>query len=274
MHRRVLPWLASVLLVCGCATLRGRPQVPRVTPAAPLSAEELLSAVESRSTAIRSFRALAEMRYVGPRGQLGVREVVVVERPNHLRLEMMSAFGVALQIATDGERLCAYHRGDQAYYRGRATTQNLARFIRVDLAVEDVVDLLIGIPPRRSRIGQPTLAFEPPLALWRVTTALAEHRSLTLWFDPDSMLPTRALELDGRGGTRYGARYADYTTLSGIAMPTTVRFELPEQAAQVDLRYSDVSLNPDLAAGLFCFDPPPGAKVVDLDQLPPDETPG
>ena len=206
------------------------------------------------------------MRYVGPNDSLAAKQVVVAERPNRLRIEVMSAFGVSLQMASDGVRLSAYHRGEQTYYRGRATRQNLARFTRLDLALPDIVDLVMGLPPHGPRIGHPTFAFEPPLALWRVTTALADHGAFTLWFDPDRLLPTRALAVHPDGKIAYDARFADYRPASGVEIPRTVRFDLPEQDTKVELKYSDVSLNVEVSPRLFYFDPPPGAKIVDLDE--------
>jgi Domain of unknown function (DUF4292) len=254
----------------GCAALSGQP--PPVTaeaPIKPVSAETLLADLDTRSAAIHSFRALAEMRYVGPSDKLAAKEVIVVERPNRLRIEMMSAFGVALQIASDGEQVSAYHRGEQTYYHGRATIENLVRFTRLDLTLPEIVDLVMGLPPHAARIGRPTFAFERPLSLWRVTTALADHGAFTVWFDPERLLPARAIEVDPGGQIAYDATFADYRPVSGVEVPRTVRFDLPEQDRKIELKYSDVSLNAELAPGLFFFPPPPGAKIVDLDAPPP-----
>lgn len=266
--RALIASLVAAAVIGGCAARRP-PSPPRAAvPPSEVSAEALLAKLDARSKAIHSFRALAEMRYVGEREKLAVREVVVVERPDRLRIEMMSAFGVALQIASDGERVCAYHRGDQTFYHGRATIENLARFTRLELAVHDIADLLIGIPPRRERTGRPTLSFERPQGLWRVSTQLAGGDTQTLWFEPEGLLPVRASEVDSAGNTKYLATYADYTTVSNVDVPDRIRFDLPGQGAQVELRYSERTLNGESDPGLFCFDPPAGSKVVDLDALP------
>lgn len=223
--------------------------------------------MDERAAALHSFRALADMHYVGPSDRIAVKEVVAVERPDHLRIEMMSAFGVALQIASDGDRLSAYHRGERTYYKGRATPDNLARFTHLELALGDIARLLIGLPPARQRIGRPLMAFEKPQGLWRVSTAIAGGGLQTVWFDPDTLLPVRAEETDSNGIVQYSARYASYTNVAGIDVPSEVRFEVPQQSAKIDLRYSDISLNAELSKNLFAFDPPPGARIVDLDAI-------
>jgi outer membrane lipoprotein-sorting protein len=266
LARRLSP-LPIVALLAGCTVLRARPVPPRTVPPSAVSAEGLLATVDERSASLHSFRALADMHYVGPKDKLAVKEIVAVERPDRLHIEMMSAFGVALQIASDGERLSAYHRGERTYYRGKATADNLARFTRLELDLRDVADLLIGLPPGRQRVGRPSIAFEPPQGFWRVTTALVDGGSQTMWFDPDTLFALRAEEADRRGNVLYRATYASYTTVSGMSVPSEVRFEVPEQSAKIDLRYSDISLNGRLSPELFSFAPPPGAKVVDLDEV-------
>ena len=80
-------------------------------------------------------------------------------------------------------------------------------------------------------------------------------------------MPVRATETSAAGAVRYIAKYGNYGLVSGVPMPAAVRFEVPAQEAKIDLRYSDVSLNATLSAGLFSFDAPDGSKIVDLDTV-------
>jgi outer membrane lipoprotein-sorting protein len=261
--RRSVAVFAAVLLG-GCALVTRRPTVP---PPLAVSAERLLASIDERAAALHTFRALAQMHYVGPKESLAVKEVVALERPDHLRIEMMSPFGVALQIASNGQRLFAYHHGEHTFYGGRASAENLARFTRFDLELAEVIDLLVGLPPARERRGGAAIAFERPQGWWKVTSGLARGGTLVVWFDPDTLLATRAHEIAADGTVRYVAQYAQYEFASGIQLPREVRFEVPAQQAKVDLRYSNVSVNTELAATLFAFDPPPASKIVDLDSL-------
>jgi outer membrane lipoprotein-sorting protein len=270
---RPLLAVGALLLIGGCA-LRARPAPSPSIPPTEVSAERLLASIDDRAAALRTFRALAQMHYVGPKESLAVKEVVAVQRPDRLRIEMMSAFGVALQITSDGQRLCAYHRGDRTFYRGRASADNLARFTRLDLGLSDMVDLLVGLPPARERRGRPSIAFERPQGWWRVSSGLTNGGTLDVWFDPDSVLPVRASETDAQGSVRYVAGYAQFQTFAGLAMPTEVRFEIPDQHSKIELRYSNVSVNTELSPALFSFEAPVGSKIVDLDALASDPAEG
>ncbi len=232
-----------------------------------LSAEELLGRLARHADEIRSVRAYAEMEYRGPKDKLHVNEVIVVERPDHLRIEMLSTFGVALQITTDGQMLRAYHRGDKTFYSGGATGENLARFTRLELGVRDIADLLVGLPPRRERRGPSGIAFDEEAGLWRLSSPLEGGDTLDVWLDPEDFLPKRVEEISRDGARLYTASFANHQSAGGVAVPTEIRLELPEQQAGITLRYSNVGVNQPLAASLFHFEAPEGAKRVDLDRL-------
>jgi outer membrane lipoprotein-sorting protein len=256
---------AAACAFAGCATLRARlPTATSIEPSA-VSADDLLRIVDERSASLHTFRALAQMHYVGPKDSLAVKQIVVVARPNRLRIEMMSAFGVVLQVASDGEVISAYHRGERTFYHGRATAENLSRFTRLALDLRDIADLLVGLPPERTRVGHPSLTFERPLGWWKVSTALEGGGTLAIWFEPDSLLPVRALEADAQGTALYIASYEAYSQVAGRQIASDVRFEAPAEGTKIDLRYSNITVNAELPASLFSFEAPAGSKVVDLD---------
>ncbi|MGH7820248.1 MAG: LolA family protein, partial [Candidatus Binatia bacterium] len=224
---------------------------PQPPIAGTVRSRDLLARLEARYRAVRSFRALADMQYRDPSERIQVREVIVVERPDRLRIEMISAFGVALQITSDGERLRAYHRGERTFYSGEATAVNLARFTRLPLDLREIADLLVGLPPRRDRGGAVRTAFEEPTRLWRLTAPLADRGLQILWFDHDRLLPVRTEEVDSNGERRYLTAYSEYREVDGIAVPHGIELDIPAQDAVVRLRYSEVTLNEPAADDLF-----------------------
>jgi outer membrane lipoprotein-sorting protein len=261
-------WLLCFALgaaLTGCVP--GRRVAPLLPlPGPPPSPEALLRKLEERSAALHSFRALAELDYVGPKGKAHVREVVLVERPDHLRIEMMSAFGVALQVTSDGKQIYAYHRGEKTFYRGKASVENLARFTRLDLDLREIADLLVGLPPGRHRLKELTISPDEASRSWRVSGLLPDGGAFLVWFGADDLLPARAEEFDREGNQIYTAIYSGYIEVGGIAIPQQIEFEAAAEQAKIKLTYSTVSVNEPLAKDLFRFDPPPGSKQVDLDR--------
>src|SRR5206468_88266 len=80
-----------------------------------------------------------------------------VRRPSSVRIDVLSPFGLALAVGTDGGLLWAYPAGQGTRYEGAATPANLARFLGTPATVADVVDVLLGTAPRRTPAGPSTL---------------------------------------------------------------------------------------------------------------------
>src|SRR5579883_2643776 len=140
MPRRLLPaWAVGVVLVGGCA-LRG----PRVA-VRPATVDELLGAITARRAALASLRARAQVRTGLAR--LWTREAIVVQRPNAVRIDVLSPFGLTLALGTDGTVLWAYPPAEGTRYEGPATPANLARFLGTPVAVGDLAAILLGLPP-------------------------------------------------------------------------------------------------------------------------------
>src|SRR5262245_32752525 len=138
--------LALTGLSIGCSA-RSRPLVapPAVLP----SAGDLESALTARRDAVRSLRALARLKYRDPTESNTSREAIVVARPDRLRIEVLSLFGSVFVLTTDAGALTAYARQEDTLYRGQASPENLWRYARLWLPVADLVDLVLGTPPRR-----------------------------------------------------------------------------------------------------------------------------
>lgn len=238
---------------------------PRPPIADSIGAGTLLARLEQREEEIRTLRGLATMRYESPTERVQVQEVVVVERPDRLRLEMISTFGLALQIASDGTRLRAFHRADRTFYEGEATTRNLGRFTRVALRLDEITDVLVGLPPVRDRthLGDPV--WEPETGLWRLAVPLGAKGRQILWFEGESLLPARTEEVDAAGVRRYLIAFRDYREVAGVLLAHEILLEIPSEEARITMAYSEMSLNRPVEETLFTFEPPAGARVVSLD---------
>src|SRR5689334_21486946 len=92
-------WSVAVLLLGGCALHR-----PRVLRR--VGAGELLDGLAARRAAVTSLRGRARLRS-GLSG-LWTREAIVVRRPDDVRLDVLSPFGLALAVGVRADLLWAY----------------------------------------------------------------------------------------------------------------------------------------------------------------------
>jgi outer membrane lipoprotein-sorting protein len=258
-----------VSLIAGCGLWKQPAATPVVRPPrAQVSPRALLASLERRRAQLHSVRALADMRYRAPKQNLHVSEVIVVERPDRLRIEVLSTFGMTMQITSDGRVLRAYFRGERTFYRGRASSENLVRFTRLDLEVRDVIDLLAGLPPARDVAAPMAISFED--GRWRLEAPLASGGGTqVLWFEPATLLPAGADLLGRDGHAIYRAKFSAYRASGGVTVPRRISIELPPHEASLELEYSSVTANRDFPDDLFTFESPAGAKLVDLDAPAP-----
>src|SRR5581483_722445 len=100
----LLAGLAFAVAVGGCALHRPR-------PLRPTTADELIAGLAARRSAVGSLRASGRLR-TGLSG-LWTREAILVRRPDALRIDVLSPFGLALAVGVHGPVMWAYPaRGD------------------------------------------------------------------------------------------------------------------------------------------------------------------
>ncbi|MEO1421083.1 MAG: hypothetical protein AAFU66_09045, partial [Pseudomonadota bacterium] len=95
-----------------------------------------------------SLRAVAQIVRRGgglrQRGQL----LMLLERPDHVRMDLMSPFGPIATLTTDGRRFSLFDRRKGAFFEGGSCPANIARLLGVGLTDDEVVRLLLALPIR------------------------------------------------------------------------------------------------------------------------------
>lgn len=252
---RVLPrpgiWLVGALVLCGCTA-----RLPRVLR--PAGAGELLDGLAARRMAVTSLRGQARLRS-GLSG-LWTREAILVLRPDGVRIDVLSPFGLALAVGVRGDLLWAYPPARATRYEGPATPANLVRFLGAPVTVGDVVDLLLGVPPARTPVAAPSVTTTRE-GEYRVTVPLAAGEQ-TIWFGGEPPVVLRADETrDGR--SVFHAVFDEYRD----GFPHVVDVAA-EGGSAARLAYESVELNAAVAPQVFA--PPPAARVLPLDAVPPE----
>jgi hypothetical protein len=183
------------------------------------------------------------------------RQALLVRRPDEVRMDVLSPFGLALALGTQSQVLWAYSPSEQARYEGEASPLNLARFLGAPVSVADLVDILLGLPPARVVTGAPTLERAPD------GTAL-----VTLPFDGGSQrLSFDAATLDLKGAEE---RRGDVVALTVAfddyrdGFPTSLDVSAPLVGSSARLAYDSVERNVPLDGALFA--PPSAPRVLPL----------
>ncbi|MBP1686172.1 MAG: hypothetical protein H6Q33_2315 [Deltaproteobacteria bacterium] len=252
--------VALGIVSAGCASLR-RPSTP-LPPARLPSAAELETVLANRRETVRSLRALSRLRYRDADQSTSARQVLIVARPDRLRVEVTSLFGAVFVLTADDGALTAYK--DNTFYRGEASPENLRRYIHIGLPVRELVDIVLGTPP--PRLGRHSaVSFDPQAGAVRLWQDLA-HGALLVWFS-EADLPVAAEERGVDGQPQWRATFGDYEQRNGCPVATRIGLEVPLAHRSLQMTLEDVDLNPVLDRSVFALQTPPGSKVVSLDAI-------
>jgi hypothetical protein len=242
--------LVAAVLVAGCVPRRPAP------PLRPMTAEGLLSALAARRNAVTSVRARARVR--SRLTAVGSRQALLVRRPEAVRIDVLHPFGLALALGAQDGLLWAYRPDEATRYQSAATAENLRRLLGTPVAVPDVVDVLLGVPPARSVAGTPSLA----------TTATGEYRLTlpipggvqTLRFAGDTLDVLGAEEVRA-DGTVLRVVFGDYRD----GFPHAIAVASPTTDGEMALALDAVEPNAVIDPALFA--PPPAPRVRPLEGL-------
>ncbi|MCW5889611.1 MAG: hypothetical protein KIT14_03580 [bacterium] len=251
---RAVGLVAMAALVGGCTLFRPLPSRVQAT-----SAPALLESLAARRAATTSLRARARVKA----GLAGVwtREAVLVRRPESVRMDVMSPFGLALAVGTDGPLLWVYPPSRGVRYDGEASPANLARFLGAPVTVPDLVDILLGVAPAREPIAEPRLALRGDE--YAVTLDFADGVQ-TLWFSGATLDLVRAEEAR-EGVVSMQLAFGDHRD----GFPHTIEVAAPLSGATASLAYDQIERNAEIDANLFA--PPVVPAVQPLDGV---ATPG
>jgi hypothetical protein len=237
-----------MVVLAGCPAF-----APKLGPALETNADELVSGIEARRASVTSLRA--RMRVRSGLAGMWVRQAVLVQRPTSIRIDVLSPFGLALALGTEGRMLWAFPPQQGIRYEGPATPANFARLFGTPLGVADLVDVLLGVPPARMAIERPALdrsGDEYVLTIRYRGGAQLVHYAI------DTLQITR-IEERRDGAPPIEVAFGDYR--DGFARTLDLKGETGVTAS---IAFDDVERNATIAA--TAFDPPTASRVLPLDR--------
>lgn len=245
--------------LAGCSTTRP-PLLSGNLPDERRPIAELVQSLAKRNTDLKSLRSLAAVNYAGPDGKHSFQEIVVVRRPNRLRLETLYPLGVLLVVTASPDEIAAFPTREGVFYRGKSTRDNLWRFTQIPLSVDETASLLMGLPPAA------------PKGEWRyegpsIARDLGDGWKEAVTFHPAKPLPIRWQLFNPAGKVELNAEFGDYADTAAGPFSMRMALESPGRQMRLEITYDEPELNVDLATGLFMQKKPDNAREVALDSI-------
>ena len=229
--------------------------------------DQLLESWAERSSQRQRLRGVARLAVDGHDGsvQLRGKQLVVLERPSRLRVEILGFLNQSLAvIATDGEGFEVYRADGQSYETGEVDEHLLWKEAGIDLSPDEAVAVLLGVP-----ISEPLPA--PASAVrdadGRIRIDLADARGVVVQrvtFDPAGQL--RVFEvLDDSGAVAWAAQFDAYRDVGGSPFAHSVEVDVRSGMTHAEISFRNVELNPDLPPEMFRLFPPGGGGPPSVD---------
>jgi hypothetical protein len=246
------PWRlvpAVALLAAACATPAPAPPPPAA--AADLRPATLLATVARTAAARHALRAVARLALDGPGGSASARQILLVERPARLRVEVLGLLDQTVAVlTTDGARYQLYRAQDRSITQGPVAPSLLWQVAGLAVTPEEAVALLLGAPslPADARLAGGTYPVSGGARL--VVGRPGEAARLRLVFDAAGRL-TGWARLDPAGTPLQEARWSDYRALGDGVFPYEVEIVDHVSGTRAEIHYQQVELDPELPAALF-----------------------
>jgi hypothetical protein len=251
------------MLPAGCSLL-APPPAPTPPPVAPEASQfqHWTDALIERARRLEGMQADAVMDYSGGSQHVKVREEFAIKRPASLRVQALTPFGVAAVVAANGSTVTIYQPSDNTFYRGAATADTLDRFARIPLAPEQAVKLLMGLLPEdESYFAKPaSVRTEGDLTIGTYELPGGEADELGFADGQLRLVRTRG------SGVNYQVTYSDYHDVGGLAFAHGLDARFLNTGTHLNVKYSNVIVNPTISDSEFVLVPQGTARVIDLDQ--------
>ena len=239
---------SGLALALACATARA--PAPAPLPASDPRPAALLASVTRDAATRRSLRGVARLAIDGPAGAGRAKQILVLERPARLRVEVLGLLDQTLAVlVTDGARYRVARSQDRSVEAGPVYDALLRDVAGLAVTPEQAVGVLLGAP------------FSSDARLERAAQLPGD--ALRLELRRDGALEREQLDCDAAGNVQrwallgadgdllLEARYGDRRPLGGVAFAHEVELRDLRADASVRIVWSRVELDPVLPPELF-----------------------
>lgn len=257
--------VVTALTMVGCATV-GQ-QIPPLSeldlgqpPAAGWTADKLVGILANRDEQFQSLRSLASIYYRGPEASQKFQEAILVQRPDKVRLETLTLLGAVLIVTVNGDQIAGLHPREGLYLRGKSSKENLYRYTRIPLELNEMTRLLIGLPPVATADN------------WRMA-GNSLYRELKgsgkeiVVFDLTQDVPIQWYRLGSDGSPELRAAFGDFSATPAGLFPSRITLEAPDQKRSLEIVYQEPEVNVEIVASFFSQEKPANAQEVPIEAL-------
>lgn len=185
--------------------------------------------------------------------------LLFLQRPNKAQVQALSpTLDLLALLSTDGERFTSFERGGKQCLVGPACPANLSRLVPIALPADQLVGVLVGLPPLYSA-PERTLTWDSERGLYRVRIGHSSGQHQDVYIEP------RTFRYAGAVWFRGTARLASvqYAGRKG-SLPEVLRLQSSRPKTDLTLTWREPDTEEAPDADTFSVSCPDGMPVVEL----------
>ncbi len=257
------PFLAAglvfLLLLGGCAT--GKTVAPLEPKGFP-SPQAALAAIKPPDNMDTLYRMTAKVSILSPQGKLNFRLAIIMQSPDKLRIESIPILGPPdFFLAAQKGHFKVYLPGTQEFITGKATPDNLVRFLPLSWSADRWMAILRGHGPDISPESI-NLRGKMEDLLYRVDVLARDSIRESIWINPERNRLEKA-ELLISEGLKETVIFTAFRQINGRDFPGHIRIE-SEEGKTIGIMYETIEAATEIPDDLFLLLPPTDASMTSL----------
>lgn len=225
--------------------------LPPETPISTAEVDPLLEELERKESSVARYQAVLKVRGKGPEGRFNATQILVFERPDRMRVELLGAFGstrwttVAL-----GEEIVVYIPSRRQFLKETDVARVVGVLLGVTLGTEEIMAMLSGTGlPIRGR---------------RASRAFRRGETIRIELEEGS-LEVEEGQVQVAAGLHYRVSYPTRWKALGRQVPDRINLETAD--LQASLKIEDLDVNIPLKPEVFFLALPDDAQRLELHQI-------
>lgn len=256
-YRSVTFCFAAMVLVLGlsCAKHPGPIEKPES-----ISTEELVTRLKARSSFFQAYQAKLQITGQSPKGSFRFQAAIAAKHPDALRLEAFTNWGQTAGVFlfyNNDSRL--WIPSEKVVYRASHAEVLVRHFLGLSVPMEILSSSLIGSVPEDQLSA---LQVHREHYGWSATSKFKTVSSDASWQFLANPPALKAIKVTGKG-FGYDIGYEPQVELDLNSTPSKVLFTSSQW--QMEVKVSQMRINPELPPAIFKIAFPEGTREVNLD---------
>jgi hypothetical protein len=214
-------------------------------------ADRILHDLERHEKSVARYQAILKIRGKGPEGRFSATQVLIFERPDSIRVELLGAFGsTRWMAAASGGEILVWFPSRREFLRDKRVEEVVGALLGVALSPREVMAALAGV-------GLPQEGARPSRAVRENGASRIELEGAQI--ELDDMQVRRAT------GDGYRVSYPTDWKARRRHVPDRVDIQTNELQASIDIE--DLDVNVSLHPKAFVVELPQDARRLELHQI-------